>query len=161
MQLFTGYSSCRYFGPLLLAILVLSTGCQTSKKPLFTVSGPGWCVQEGQALWRPRTQMPELGGDLVVASHEDGRCVIQFSKTPLPLVMAQTSRTNWFIQFPPQKMSFAGSGAPPARFVWLHLSAAFSGKPLPAHLAFQRKPERAWRLENSRSGETLEGFLAP
>jgi hypothetical protein len=118
-------------------------------------------VQEGQALWRPGRRFPELGGEIVMASHEDGRCVIQFAKTPLPLVMAQTSHTNWFIQFPPQKVSFAGRGAPPARFVWLHLSAAFRGKPLPAHLSFRPKPDGAWRLENTRSGETLDGFLAP
>ena len=143
-----------------LTILMLGCGCRTATAP-FAASGPGWRVQEGQALWRPRALMTELGGDLVMASHEDGRCVIQFTKTPLPLVMAQTSRTNWFIEFPAQKLSFAGRGAPPARFTWLHLSAAFSGKPLPAPLAFQRKPKGAWRLENTRSGETLDGFLAP
>jgi len=144
-----------------LPALLLSCGCQTTAQSLFIASGPGWRVQEGQALWRPRAQMPELGGELVVASHEDGRCLIQFAKTPLPLVMAQTSRTNWLIQFPAQKMSFAGRAAPPARFAWLHLSAALSGKPLPAHISFQRKAEGAWRLENTRSGETLDGFLAP
>jgi hypothetical protein len=28
-------------------------------------------------------------------------------------------------------------------------------------LRFERKPDGGWRLENTRSGETLEGFLAP
>jgi len=140
---------------------MLSSGCQTTAQSLFIASGPGWRVQEGQALWRPRAQMPELGGELVVASHEDGRCLIQFSKTPMALVVAQTTRTNWLIQFPPAQMSFSGRRQPPARFAWLHLSAALSGKPLPAHISFQRKPEGAWRLENTRSGETLAGFLAP
>ena len=153
-------SFCFALSLALLAILTLCCGCRTATKP-FTTSGPGWRVQEGQALWRPRARLPELGGDLVVAIHEDGRCVIQFSKTPLPLVMAQTTRTNWFIEFPAQKMSFAGRGEPPARFAWLHLSAAFSGRPLPAHISFQRKPDGAWRLENTRSGEALDGFLAP
>lgn len=96
-----------------------------------------------------------------MASHEDGRCVIQFAKTPLPILMGQTSRTNWFIEFPAQKMSFAGRGTPPVRFSWLHLPAALAGKPLPAAISFQLKPEGRWRLENKRSGETLEGFLAP
>ena len=45
--------------------------------------------------------MPELGGDIVMASSQDGRCVVQFIKTPLALVLAQTSRTNWLIEFPP------------------------------------------------------------
>jgi hypothetical protein len=118
-------------------------------------------VREGQALWRPRAKLPELGGDLVMASHDDGRCVILFAKTPLPMVTVQTSRTNWFIQFPAQKMSFAGRGTPPVRFAWLHLPAALSGQTLPAGVSFQRKPEGGWRLESARSGETLEGFLAP
>ena len=60
----------------LLSVAILSAGCRTaSKTPLFTVSGPGWRVQEGQALWRPGRQFPELGGELVVASHEDGCCI--------------------------------------------------------------------------------------
>ena len=161
MQLFTGCSSCRCFGPLLLVIVVLSTGCQTSKKSLFTVFGPGWRVQEGQALWRPRDGLPELGGDLVMASHADGLCAIEFVKTPLALVVAQTTRTNWLVRFPPRDMGFAGRGKPSVRFAWLHLHAALSGEPLPPQFRFERKPERAWRLENMRTGETLEGFLAP
>ena len=39
----------------LLTVALLSPGCQTGPETtLFTVSGPGWRVQEGQALWRPR-----------------------------------------------------------------------------------------------------------
>lgn len=146
----------------LLAGFLLSAGCRTAtQSPLFTTSGPGWHVQEGQALWRPGRRYPELGGELVMASHEDGRCAIQFTKTPLPLVMAQTTRTNWLIEFPPQRMSFAGRRAPPTRFAWLYLSAALSGESLPSTLHFQRKPDGGWRLENTRSGESVEGFLAP
>ena len=96
-----------------------------------------------------------------MASHEDGRCAIEFAKTPLSLVLAQTTRTNWLIAFPPRRMSFAGRRAPPTRFAWLYLHAALSGDSLPATLRFQRKPDGGWRLENTRSGETLEGFLAP
>jgi len=47
-----------------------------------------------------------------MASHADGRCVIQFTKTPLPLVLAQTSRTNWLIEFPPRQMGFMARGFP-------------------------------------------------
>jgi hypothetical protein len=144
------------------SVLVLGLGCRTTTEaPLFTATGPGWHVQEGQALWRPRQRLPELGGDLVVASHADGRWLLQFTKTPLPLVMAQTTGTNWLIQFPPQKLSFAGHRQPPIHFAWLHLKAALAGEPLPAGLVFQRKADGGWRLENVRSGETLEGFLSP
>jgi len=146
----------------LLAVLLAGSGCQTApQKILFTASGPGWTVQEGQVLWRPGHRFPELAGEIVMARHQDGCCGIQFTKTPLPLVLAQTTKTNWLIQFPPRQMSFTGLGAPPLRFVWLYLHAALAGQPLPKHLRFQRKPEGGWRLENERTGEALEGFLTP
>src|ERR1700690_567091 len=145
----------------LLAVLLLAAGCQTSTTSLFTAAGPGWRVQEGQALWRPRHGYPELAGDLVAVSDQNGRCLLQFSKTPLLLASAQVTRTNWLIQFPPQEMSFAGRGKPPARFLLLHLPAALAGEPLPGQLRFETKPDQSWRLENVRSGESLEGFLSP
>ena len=146
----------------LLSVAMLSAGCCTAgKTPLFTASGPGWHVQEGQALWRPRKGYPEIGGDVVMASHADGRCLIQFAKTPMSLVVAQTTGTNWLIQFPPARMSFRGRRQPPTRFAWLYLYAALSGQPLVPPFRFEREPEGGWRLENTRSGETLKGFLAP
>ncbi len=154
----------RLFRPVLwLALLagaLFSPGCQTATKSLFTATGPGWHVQEGQALWRPGRGMPELAGDLVMAGHEDGRCAIEFAKTPMSLVSAQTTRTNWLLQFPPQRMEFSGRGPGPTRFAWLYLHTALAGEPLPPPLRFERKPDGGWRLENTRSGETLEGFLA-
>ena len=147
-------------GLVLLAWVSLLSGCQTGMEP-FQTAGPGWRVEEGQALWRPRAQAPELGGELVIARHAAGSCVIQFAKTPLPLLLAQTTRTNWFIQFPAQRMKFAGHGTPPTRFAWLHLPAALAGEPLPTGYRFQRQANGGWRLENTRSGETLEGFLGP
>ncbi len=105
--------------------------------------------------------MPELGGELTLASDTEGRCAIQFSKTPLPLVSAQTTHDQWLIEFPPQRLGFAGRRKPPVRFLWLYLHAALSGEALPSQLHFDRRPDGGWRLENRRSGETLEGYLAP
>jgi hypothetical protein len=161
MRLCEGHLSRPFLWSALLAILVFSGGCQTATQSLFTASGPGWHVQEGQALWRPGRRYPEIGGDLVLASHADGRCLIQFAKTPMTLVSVQTTRTNWLIQFPPRQMSFTGHRRPPVRFAWLYLHAALAGEQLPSALRFERKPDGGWRLENTRSGETLEGFLAP
>jgi hypothetical protein len=97
----------------------------------------------------------------VVASDHQGRCFIQFAKTPMSLVSGQTTPTHWLIQFPSGKMSFSGRGEPSTRFAWLHLPRALIGQPLPRSLHFELKPDGSWRLENSRSGETVEGFLAP
>jgi hypothetical protein len=156
----------RLFRPVLwlalLAITMFSSACRTTTgTSLFTTTGPGWRVQEGQALWRPGRGMPELAGDLVMASHEDGRCAIEFAKTPITLVSAQTTRTNWLIQFPAAQMVFTGHRQPPVRFGWLYLHMALAGEPLPSSLRFERKPDGSWRLENTRSGEPMEGFLAP
>ena len=145
----------------MLAALVLVAGCQTPTTSLFTAAGPGWRVREGQALWRPRHGYPELAGDLVAVSDQNGRCLLQFSKTPLTLVSAQVTRTNWLIQFPPQELFFMGRGKPPTRFLMLHLPAALAGEPLPYQLRFETKPDNGWRLENVGSGESLEGFLPP
>ena len=52
----------RLFRPVLwlalLTIAMFSSGCQTAPRSLFTTAGPGWHVQEGQALWRPGRGMP-------------------------------------------------------------------------------------------------------
>jgi hypothetical protein len=147
--------------PLLAASLALA-GCRTAATdPLFAASGPGWRVQQGQALWRPGRPYPELGGELVVAANDDGRCSIQFLKTPIPLVLAQTSPERWLIEFPPRRLRFTGRQPPPARFAWLYLPAALAGQTLPNPLRFNREPGGRWRLENAKSGETLAGFLGP
>jgi len=162
MLVIEGHLFGRSLWPALLVVLLFCAGCRTAPDaPLFIATGPGWRVQEGQAIWRPRQRLPELGGDVVIASHEDGRCVVQFAKTPVALVMAQTTRTNWLIRFPPRGLSFRGRLAPSTRFAWLYLHAALCGETLPADLVFQRKADGGWRLENTRSGESLEGFLAP
>jgi hypothetical protein len=145
----------------LLAVLVLSCGCQTTTQSLFTATGPGWHVQQGQALWRPQRKLPEFGGDLVLASDAAGRALIQFDKTPLSMVFAQTTPDRWLIRFPQRQMGFTGSGPGPTRFAWLYLPSALAGKPLPSPFHFECKPDGNWRLENSRTGETLEGFLSP
>jgi len=140
---------------------MVSGGCRTATQSLFTASGPGWHIQQGQALWRPERGLPEIGGDLVLASNADGCSLIQFDKTPLSLVFVQTTANRWLIRFPQRQMSFSGWGPGPTRFAWLDLPAALAGKQLPSPLHFERKPDGGWRLENTRTAETLEGFLSP
>ena len=151
-------------GVLGLALLILmpfAFGCRTGGNPVFSTAGPGWRLQEGQALWRPKKLMPEIGGEIVIASHADGRCVIEFSKSPLTLAVAQTSPAGWMISFPPADRRFSGRGNPPQSFLWLHLNAALTGKPLPKQVHFRSNSAGGWRLENVRTGESLEGYLAP
>jgi hypothetical protein len=162
MRLFEDYWFRFFFlSVLLLAGLTFLCGCQTATQSLFTASGPNWHIQQGQALWRPEHGLPEFGGDLVLASDDDGRCLIQFDKTPMAILSAQTTSNQWLIKFPQRQMSFSGRGPGPTRFSWLYLPTALAGKQLPRQLHFENKPDGGWRLENSRTGETLEGFLSP
>ena len=151
---------CRFL--LWSALLACCGGCMTGGKSLFTVSGSGWQVQQGQALWCPRRGYPELGGDLLVARHEDGRCYLEFAKTPMVLVSVQTTPTRWRVLFPPRHIGFKGGGQPSLRYsCWAFLPAALGGKPLPPALRYEPKADGGWRLVNTRSGETMEGFLSP
>jgi hypothetical protein len=143
-----------------LAALVFFCGCQTPQN-LFTATGTGWHVQQGQALWRPKNGLPEFGGDLVMASNADGRALVQFDKTPLSMVFAQTTTNRWLIRFPQGQMSFSGAGPAPTRFAWLYLPAALKGKRLPPPLIFGKKADGNWRLENTVTGEILKGYLSP
>ena len=161
MRLFEGHLPRLFLWSASLALLVLFCGCRTTTQSLFTATGPGWHIQQGQALWRPKQGLPEFGGDLVLASDADGRCLLQFDKTPLAILFAQTTTNQWLIKFPQRQMSFSGHGPGPTRFSWLYLPTALAGKPLPKQLHFESKPDGCWRLENSRTGETLEGFLSP
>jgi hypothetical protein len=116
-----------FLSSVILAGLMFLCGCQTATQSLFTAAGPGWHVQQGQALWRPQRGLPEFGGDLVLASDGDGRCLIQFDKTPVAILFAQTTSTNWLIRFPQRQMGFTGIGPGPARFSWLYLHRALAG----------------------------------
>jgi hypothetical protein len=144
-----------------LASLMLFCGCQTSTKTLFATTGPAWHVQQGQALWRPKSGLPEFGGDLVLARDDAGNCLIQFDKTPMAILSAQVTSNRWLIKFPQKNWSFSGHGNAPSRFSWLYLPIALDGKPLPKQLHFETKADGGWRLENSKTGETVEGFLSP
>jgi hypothetical protein len=145
----------------MLAVIVSLCGCQSPVQSLFTATGPDWHVQQGQAVWRPKTGLPEFGGDLVLASDNGGRHLVQFDKTPMEILSAQITSNRWLIKFPAKKMSFSGFGPGSTRFAWLYLPTALEGKPLPKVLKFEQKPAGGWRLENSSTGESVEGFLSP
>ena len=125
------------------------------------LSEPGWTIREGQAVWRPKIGAPEIAGELLVATHRDGQTFLQFTKTPLPLVVARITTNHWQIEFVTDHRAFSGHGQPPSRFGWLHLAGCVAGAAPPAKWHWEQFPDNRWRLENPRSGETLEGFLMP
>ncbi len=124
-----------------------------------TVGGPGWQILQGQAVWQPSRQKPELAGDLVLATNNLGDYMVSFSKTPFPIASADSVRGKWRIQFADTRYYWHGKGSPPQMFPWFELPRAIAGAAVDPGWRFEGTPG-AWRLENRRTGERLEGFFA-
>lgn len=150
----------RLFFALLFTGTIFLSGCATTPTTLFTVSGPSWNVQQGQALWTPRKGAPQFGGDLLLATDANGRSLIQFEKTPISLVTVQLTPKDWTLDFSQLGGFWKGHQPAPARTVWLYLPDALAGKPLPKVFHFEQKSNGNWRLEDVKTGESLEGFLS-
>lgn len=116
-------------------------------------------MRQGQAVWKPSQDRPELAGDLLLAVNANGDNVIQFSKTPFTLASAQVAEGRWQIELAGH--SWRGQGAPPARFLWFQLSPALAGKVAAAPWRFTGRADHSWRLDNAGTGEFLEGQFFP
>ena len=149
--------SCRVVAG--LAALALS-GCRSLPlQPPIDLSGPGWILREGQAVWRPRGGAEGVAGDLVVATHPDGRSVVQFTKTPLPFIVAQRTTNAWQLQLVPRNKTYSGRGEPPARLFWLHLPDALAHRNDFAIFSFATNAVGGWRFERCATAASLEGYL--
>jgi hypothetical protein len=148
---------------LLLLFSLYLWGCQTVPTlPIVNLSEPGWSTRQGQVVWRSKMNAPEIAGELLVATHQDGRSFVQFTKTPLPFIIGQSTTNSWQIHFVPSKRTYSGHGFPPTRLSWLYLPRCLSGFPPPKFWHWQEHPDNnGWRLENVRTGEFLEGYLSP
>jgi hypothetical protein len=102
-----------------------------------------------------------MAGDLLLATNVNGDFFIQFSKAPFTVAIAEVSGGKWQIQFGADEYHRSGRGAPPAVFAWFELPRTLGGAPPHARWQWQRRPGGQWRLENLRSGETLEGRFFP
>lgn len=142
--------------------LIVCAGCRTTHPlPPADFSAPGWHVQQGQAVWKPSASRPEVAGDLLLATNVNGNFFIQYSKIPFPLVMAQVSGGQWQIQFGADKYSWHGHGTPPNRSGWFQLPRALLDPNLGGSWQFTHVETNSWRLQNSHTGETLEGEFFP
>jgi hypothetical protein len=140
--------------------LAFCVSCRTGPPlPAADLSASGWHVQQGQAVWKPPGHRPELAGDLLFATNAAGDCFIQFSKTPFTMATAQITLGAWQIDFGSGRYVFRGRGVPPKRFIWFQLPRAFGPMDLGRPWKFTRRPDESWRLENSRTGEFLDGVF--
>jgi hypothetical protein len=140
--------------------LLVAAGCATSRPlPPADLSAPGWTIQSGQATWKSGSS--DLAGELIFAKRGDGSSALQFIKTPLPLVSAQTQGPRWTITFVADNRTVSGKGTPPAQLLWLHLASALKGEPLKTPVRFSLDAEGHWKVENSETREAISGFLSP
>ena len=144
-----------------VAFAIYLVGCATIPMPSVNLSEPGWTTRQGQVVWRANKDAPEIAGDLMVATNPDGRSFVQFTKTPLPFVVAQSTADAWQIQFVPLNKTYSGRGIPPQRLIWLYLPRCLAGLPPPKSWTWRRLPDNGWHLENRNTGEFLEGYLTP
>jgi len=137
-------------------------GCRSLPPlPPADLSGPGWRVQQGQAVWKPTARRPELAGELLLATNTNGDCFVQFVKTPFTLATAQRTGARWHIEFGGGAHSAAGHGRPPARFVWFQVPGAVQNGGCSGHWRWSRLTTNTWRLKNARTGESLQGAFFP
>ena len=132
--------------------------CRTAPLPRLNLAEPGWTIREGQAVWKRDREAPELAGELLVATAA-GRTFVQFSKSPFPMVVAQTTTNRWQVEIPTQGKRYSAPGRPPVRLIWLYLAGLLEGQTPPKHWHFQRMADDRWRVENHQTGESIEGYL--
>jgi hypothetical protein len=145
----------------LTLLLVAVNGCLTLSRPLpqVNLTGPGWMVRQGQAVWKLPGGKHDIAGDVLVATGPEGSSFVQFSKSPFPLVIGQTTSNRWQVEFPAQNKRYSGPGSPPKRLIWLYLSRMLSGNTPPRGWTWTNS-ESNWRLQNPATGEEVEGFFA-
>jgi len=148
-------SACTF----VLFLAIAGAGCQTLPLPPVNIAEAGWNLRQGQAIWRPTRNKPEIVGEITVARRpESNRAFIEFTKTPFPILTAQLAEESWEINFVPERRSFHGKGEPPPRLIWLWVPVVLAGTPPPKNWSFRQLDPDHWQLENSQTGESLEGF---
>src|SRR3954464_16041006 len=91
----------RLLPPLLCCLLLCAAGCRLLPSlPPTNLSEPGWHVREGQAVWRMKRDAPEIAGEILLATKADGHAFVQFTKTPFPFLIGQTTSNRWQVELP-------------------------------------------------------------
>ena len=133
------------------------TACAVSAPALKKVDleDPGWRIWRGQALWKPNAERPTLAGEIIAARHLNGDVLVNFSKSPLPLVTAQTAGDTWRFDIVEGGRFYSGSGSPPKRIVWFFLPALLDGETMPKNWKAGMTEKGVWTVRNQRTGETI------
>jgi hypothetical protein len=150
-----------FYSLILALVAVAVTGCRTiGPLPALDINQPGWTVRQGQAVWKSKAAAPEIAGELVLATKPDGSSFLQFTKTPLPFVVAQTTSNSWQLQFVPENRTFSARGKPPARLLWLQLPRCLLGQCDEKRFEFSMLKTGNRFLRDIKTGESIEFYLA-
>ena len=148
-------------GVLLGVALCVGVSCRTpAPLPPFDLSTADWKVLQGQAVWKPPHSRLEIAGDLLIATRPGGDMLVQFSKTPFPLVTARVSGGVWEIEFGTEQRHWRAPGRPPSRFGWFQLPEALAAGAARGDWRFEGQGA-SWKFSNPKTGEELEGELSP
>ncbi|HEX4342360.1 MAG TPA: hypothetical protein VH255_03160 [Verrucomicrobiae bacterium] len=146
---------------LFIALFGLCSCKSIAPLPPVNLSEPGWKTQQGQVVWTPKRNAPEIVGDVMVATQPDGRAFIQFTKTPLPIITAQKTQNKWSLEVPLENKRYAYPGKPPERILWFQLAKHSAGGSLTKPWKWTDTDGDGWRIENISTGESVEGSFNP
>ena len=134
------------------------TGCAIGTPTLEKVDleEPGWRLYNGQALWNPGAKRPTIAGEIIVASHERGDILVDFSKSTLPLITAQIVGDIWRFEVFESGKSYSGKTPPPKRVFWFYLPALVEGKSLPKSWMAETTEEGAWTVRRKGTDEMIK-----
>ena len=141
-------------------ILILASGCAlVPPLPKVDLKEPGWKTQEAQAVYRQKRDTPEIVGELLIATKDNERTYVQFTKNPFPVAVAQSTSHSWEVELPMQNKRYSGHGNPPKRLIFLYVPRVLAGEPPPKGWTARKLENNGVRLENDKSGESLEVYL--
>ena len=143
-----------------LATLLLA-GCNTWHPAPIDLHQASWTTTRGQAVWHPAHRDVELAGELLIATTPDGQGYLQFAKGPVLLAEARTDAGHWQARFPAVHRTYGGPGPAPARLASNQLLRLALGQPPATGWTWRGSLEDQWRLENTGSGEWIEGTRLP
>jgi hypothetical protein len=139
-------------------IFAAITGCALSTPPFEQVDleEPGWRLYSGQALWNPGAESPTLAGDIIVAIHESGNILVNFSKSAIPLITAQIVGDTWRLEVIEGGKSYSGKIPPPKRVFWFFLPDLIEGKEIPKSWMAETTEKGAWTVIKNNADEMIK-----
>jgi len=122
---------------------------------------PGWAIRQGQAVWVAARHEVGVAGELLVGTHPDGSCWVQFAKPPFNLYTAQRAGNRWHIESEQGRRRRSGRGVPPSHLIWFQIARCLDGKSPDPGWEFSAGTNREWVLTQVETGQELKGYLLP